>query len=149
MTMKLTPEYAPVQKLYLCFVQVWFNTRFGYGKTLCEIINTAQPFVDVELFVSPADLPFFRLECDRYQVDLDKVALNYDTPGRAIIAEYVPIFAQDEKGEEVGLIYSDINTMPNYANGVIIKNRSQANCKQALETTPTPAGIPPFPARIG
>ena len=105
MTMKLIPEYAPVQKLYLCFVQAWFNTRFVYGKTLCEIINAAQPFVDVELFISPADLPYFQTECEQYHTDLDKVAINNDTPGRSIIAEYVPIFAQDEKGEGVGLIF--------------------------------------------
>jgi hypothetical protein len=113
MIMKLVPEYTPVQKFYLCFVQVWFNTRFGYGKTLCEIINAAQPFVDIELFVSPTDVPYFHAECAQYQVDLDKVAINNDTPSRSIIAEYVPIFAQDEKGEGVGLIYSDINTIPN------------------------------------
>jgi agmatine/peptidylarginine deiminase len=103
--MRLIPEYEPVRKLYLSFVQEFFNERFGYGKALCEIINAAQRFVDVELFISLPDLPYFEEECARCQVSLGRVTLTQDTPARAIVAEYVPIFAEDESGEGVALVF--------------------------------------------
>jgi len=103
--MRLIPEYAPVQKFYLCFCHQFFNTRFGYGKTQCEIMNIASHFVDVELWVGNSELPYLREECARYSFDLDQVSLNPDTPGRSIIAEYVPIFAQGEDGQVISLIF--------------------------------------------
>jgi hypothetical protein len=103
--MRLIPEYEPVQKLYLCFVQEFFNTRFGYGKTICQIINAIQPYIDIELLIGPAEMPYFQKECSRYHTSLEKVKLNHDTPGRSILAEYTPIFAENEKGEGNGLIF--------------------------------------------
>ena len=103
--MRLIPEYEPVQKLYLCFVQEFFNTRFGYGKTICQIINAAQPYVDIELLIAPSELPYFQEDCSRYHASLENVKVNHNTPGRSILAEYVPIFCENEKGEGVGLIF--------------------------------------------
>lgn len=103
--MWLVPEYEPVRKIAICFVQDFFNTRFGYGKTLCEIIRASQATAEIELWISPDDLPYFQEECRRYQVALDGVSLNFPGPGRAIIAEYVPNFMRDESGSLYGLIY--------------------------------------------
>jgi len=103
--MRLTPEYEPVRKLYLSFVQEFFNVRFRYGRAICEIIKSIQDHVAIELLIRMADLPHFQEECARYQVSLDNVTLNYDSPGRAIIAEYAPIFARDEQGENIGLVF--------------------------------------------
>jgi len=103
--MRLIPEYEPVQKLYLCFVQDFFNTRFGYGKALCQIIKAVQPYLAIELLIGPPDLLYFQAECDKYHVTLDNVSLNPDTPERSILAEYMPIFAQSEIGEDIALIF--------------------------------------------
>ena len=103
--MRLIPEYEPVRKLCLSFVQVFFNERFGYGRAICEIIHAARRFVEVELFIGLPDRPFFEEECARRKVSLDSVTLNYDTPGRAIVAEYVPVFAEDSSGEGVALVF--------------------------------------------
>ncbi len=105
--MRLTPEYEPVQKLYLCFVQEFFNTRFGYGKTICQIIKVAQRYVDVELLIGISEMPYFQDECTKYQVTLENVTLNHDTPNRSIIAEYIPIFAKNEEREDVGLVFQN------------------------------------------
>lgn len=105
MTMRLTPEYEPVQKLYLSFVQEFFNERFHYGRAICEIIKSAQTHVAIELLIGLSDLPHFQEACARYQVRLQNVTLNHDTPGRGIMAEYAPIFARDEKGEDIGLVF--------------------------------------------
>lgn len=119
--MRLIPEYEPVQKLYLSFVQDFFNTRFNYGKALCQIIKAVQPYLEIELLVSLPDLPYFQAECARYQVTLDNVSLNHDTPERSIIAEYVPIFASSETGENIGLIFQH----PFLENAVGLKQFSQ------------------------
>ncbi|RIK33506.1 MAG: hypothetical protein DCC55_34840 [Chloroflexi bacterium] len=105
--MRLIPEYEPVQKLYLSFVHHFFNTRFHYGPAICEIIKAAHPFVEVELFVPPADLPYLQQEFERAQVDPESVLLNFDTPGRAIVAEYMPLFAEDDNGETAGFIFEN------------------------------------------
>jgi hypothetical protein len=103
--MRLISEFEPVQKYFLCFVQEFFNSRFGYGKTICQIIEAIQGFVDVELLVGPSDLPFFLEESARFQLSLEKVAIHGDSPGRSILAENTPIFAENDKGEGVGLIF--------------------------------------------
>jgi N-dimethylarginine dimethylaminohydrolase len=103
--MKLIPEYEPVQKICLCFVQDFFNSRFRYGKTICEIIRAVQPFCEVEVLVSEEDLPQFEEECKQSGVTLENVTLNHDSPGRSIMAEYVPIFARDESGAKAGLVF--------------------------------------------
>jgi hypothetical protein len=105
--MRLTPEYELVQKLYLCFVQEFFNTRFGHGKAICQIIKAVQHYVDIELLIGLPDMPYFQDECTRHQVAMDNVTLNHDTPDRSIMAEYVPIFARNEKMEDIGLIFQN------------------------------------------
>jgi hypothetical protein len=105
MPMRLTPEYEPVQKLYLSFVQEFFNSRFHYGRAICEIIKSVQNHVAIELLIGTHDLEHFREECARYQVTLQNVTLNHDTPGRGIMAEYAPIFAGDEQGKDIGLVF--------------------------------------------
>jgi hypothetical protein len=35
--MRQIPEYGPVEKLYLSFIHPFFNKRFHYRKTQCEI----------------------------------------------------------------------------------------------------------------
>jgi agmatine/peptidylarginine deiminase len=92
---------------------------------------------------------------------LKNIALNHDTTGRSVLAEYTPIFASNEKGEGIvseyppdsqqedsiqpalhvleehghtvhrvpgldPIVYDDINTMPNYANGVIVNQAALA-----------------------
>jgi hypothetical protein len=119
--MRLTPEYEPVKKIYLCYVQEFFNTRFGYGKTICQIIKAAQRYVEVELLIGISEMPYFKDECAKYQVSLENVTLNHDTPDRSIIAEYIPIFARHEKGEDVGLIFQN----PFLENSIELKLFSQ------------------------
>ncbi len=119
--MKLIPEYEPVQKLCLSFVHPFFNIRFEYGKTLCEIINAVQHYVAVEVWVSPADRPFFQQACDTHQTTLENVTLNRDSPGRGVIAEYGPIFAEGEKGEGIGLVFQH----PFLDNSVALKRFSE------------------------
>jgi hypothetical protein len=103
--MRLIPEYHPVCKLYLGFVQKFFNTRFNYGKAICEIAKVAHPYVDVEVFVSESDLPYLEQEFDRWVVDPALVTLNYDSPRRAIMLEQSPIFALTEDGEPRGILF--------------------------------------------
>ncbi len=103
--MKLIPEYAPVEKLYLCFVEAFFHTRFRYGETLCEIIRAARSNVDIEVLIHPAEIPRFREICAERGVSLAGVAFDTDTPGRSILAEYTPIFARDADGAVTGLTF--------------------------------------------
>jgi len=105
MTMRLVPEYKAVQKLYLSFVQKFFNTRFGYGKTICDMAEAAVAHVDVEILVSQADLPHLQDEFRQRQLDADKLTLNFDSPGRGILAEYTPIFAENDDGKLVALVF--------------------------------------------
>jgi hypothetical protein len=103
--MRLIPEYQPVGKLYLSFVHEFFNTRFRYGKAICEIIKAAHPYVEVELFVAVTDLPHLRREFEWHQVEPQTAQLNFDSPARAILAEYVPVFAEGKDGGKVGLVF--------------------------------------------
>lgn len=103
--MRLIPEYYPVQKLYLSFVHDFFNIRFHYGKALCAIIKAAHPFVKIELFVAPADLPHWQRECQAYGVSPELIQLNFDSPQRAILAEALPIFAARPDGQQTGLLF--------------------------------------------
>ena len=105
--MRLVPEYDPVRKLHLCFVQNFFNSRFSYGTAICEIIMAARRLVEIELLVSPSDLVFFQNECDKIGLNLEGVTLNEDSPQRGILAEYAPIFAENEEGKGVGLVFQN------------------------------------------
>ena len=103
--MKLIPEYAPVEKLYLCFVEACFHTRFRYGETLCEIIRAARSRVDIAVLIHPAEIPRFREICAGRGVSPAGVAFDTDTPGRSILAEYTPIFAGDAEEAVIGLTF--------------------------------------------
>lgn len=103
--MRFIPEYTPVKRLYLSFVDQFFNTRFGYGKTICEIVQAVKDHIDVEVWVSKKDEPVFRQECDQNGVSLDNVTVNVDSPGRGIIAEYAPIFARNDNGQGIGVVF--------------------------------------------
>jgi len=94
--MRLIPEYEPVQKFYLCFVHEFFNTRFQYGKAICEIIQAAQAYIEIEVWIGSTEMPYFEAEHRQSSVSQEHVVINHDTPGRAIIAKYVPIFARDK-----------------------------------------------------
>jgi hypothetical protein len=50
-------------------------------------------------------LPYFEEERARYRLEPGSVSLNHDTPGRAIMAEYVRIFAEDEDGQGAALTF--------------------------------------------
>jgi hypothetical protein len=86
-------------------VHEFFNTRFNYGKTICEIAKAAHPYVDVEVFVSKPDLPYLGQAFDAQGVDLGLVTLNHDPPRRAIMLEQSPIFALTEDGEPRGIMF--------------------------------------------
>ena len=103
--MRITPEYEPVQKLYLSFVQAFFNQRFRYGRVICDIIKSVQHHVDIEVLVAHTDLSYFQDECARCGLAPDSVKLNHDSPGRGILAEWAPIFARDDLGNGIGLVF--------------------------------------------
>jgi hypothetical protein len=105
MGMRLIPEYEPVSRLYLGFVHKFFNTRFNYGKAICQIAKAAHFYVDVEIFVSESDLPYLEREFDTRGVDPATLTLNHDSPRRAIMLEQSPIFALTEGGEPRGILF--------------------------------------------
>jgi hypothetical protein len=103
--MRLIPEYEPVEKLYLSFTHPFFNTRFHYGKAQCEIIEAASPFVKVELFIQRRELKYWQAELEKYPLRDDQYTLNFNSPGRAIVMEYVPIWADDDQSQRTGIVF--------------------------------------------
>ena len=104
--MRLIPEYEPIEKLQLCFVQEFFNERFQCGKTLCQMIRAAHPHAQVELFASSADLPYLHREFEQHHVDPQMLQVHCDSPGRIYLAESAPIFAECDDGETAGILFS-------------------------------------------
>ena len=103
--MRLIPEYESVSKLYLSFVHGFFNTRFNYGSVQCEMIEAASPFVDVELFIQRRDRKHWQAELEKHPLRPEQYKLNFDSPRRAIVMEYVPLYAEDDNGGSVGLVF--------------------------------------------
>ena len=92
--MRLIPEYETVGLLYLCFVQKFFNSRFKYGKAICDIARIASRYVNVEIFVTNQDIPYLLEEMKTANLDSTNITINYDSPERGILAEYTPIFGE-------------------------------------------------------
>lgn len=105
--MRIIPEYEPVGKLYLSFVQDFFHSRFNYGRTICEIARAVADRVTVEVFVSDDDTELFLGLLEQNDIKPNEIVLNHDSPKRGIIQEYFPIFAEDEKGNGLGLLFSN------------------------------------------
>lgn len=105
--MRLIPEYEEVSKLYLSFVNEFFNTRFKYGKAFCDIVNAARNVVDIEIFTSQDDLPFLEQEFISNNVDIKNVVINFDSPGRGILAEYFPFFGIKDDKTGIGIIINN------------------------------------------
>ena len=103
--MRLIPEYEPVGKLYLSFVHSFFNTRFGYGRTICEMAEAASPGVNVEVSVGAADQEWWQAEVARNLPGHVRIATNPDSPNRGTVTEYVPIWAMTDGGRGVGLVF--------------------------------------------
>lgn len=103
--MRIVPEYEPVGRLYLSFVDEFFHTRFEYGKVISEIARHASAYVQVEIFVAQGDRARLLAELDAAGVDPGRVRLSGDSPQRAILAEYMPIFAQDHAGAGCGIVF--------------------------------------------
>ncbi len=101
--MRIIPEYEPVGKLYLSFVQDFFHSRFNYGRTICDIAKAVADRVTVEVFVSEDETEFFLDLLEQNDIKPDEIVLNHDSPERGIIQEYFPIFAEDDQGMGLGL----------------------------------------------
>jgi hypothetical protein len=104
-TVRLIPEYEPVQKLYLSFIHPFFNTRFHYGKAQCEIIEAASPFVKVELFIQRRECEYWQAELEKHPLSADQYTINFHSPGRGVLMEYVPLWAEDDQGQRVGFVF--------------------------------------------
>lgn len=105
--MRIISEYEPVQKLLLSFVQDFFNSRFKYGRAICEISRVASNHTSVEILVSEPDKGFLQKEMDAAGLDPDSVTLNFDSPQRGIMAEYVPVFADTGTNGGAALIFKN------------------------------------------
>ena len=105
--MRIIPEYEPVGKLYLSFVQDFFHSRFNYGRTICEIVRAVADRVTVEVFVSEDDTEFFLDLLEQNNIKPDEIVLNHDSPERGIIQDYFPIFGEREHGKGLGLLFSN------------------------------------------
>lgn len=106
--MRLIPEYEPVERLLLCFVQEFFNSRFKYGRAICEISRIASKHTTVEIRVSKADKKFLQREMDAAGLDPESVILDFDSPQRGIMAEYVPVFAATDTNSGAALIFKNL-----------------------------------------
>ena len=105
--MKLIPEYEPVERLLLCFVQEFFNSRFKYGRTICEISRIASEHACVEILVSEEDETFLNKEMEAAGLDPERVTISFDSPKGGILAEYMPIFAKTNDGKGMAVIFNN------------------------------------------
>jgi hypothetical protein len=105
--MRIIPEYEPVGKLYLSFVQQFFHSRFNYGKAICDIAKAVADRITVEVFVSENETEFFLGLLEQNDIKQDEIVLNHDSPERSIIQDYFPIFGEDEEGIGIGLLFSN------------------------------------------
>jgi len=103
--MRVIPEYEPVGRLCLSFVEEFFNSRFRYGRAIAEMAKAAVDRVEVEIFVSRGDRPVLEDELRDSGVDPGSVMLNTDSPGRGILAEYMPVFCREGRGRPRGLVF--------------------------------------------
>jgi hypothetical protein len=103
--MRVVPEYEAVSRLCLSFVQEFFNSRFRYGRAIAEMAKAAPDLVEVEIFVSAGDRPVLEDELREAGVDPGSVMLNTDSPGRGIMAEYMPVFCRDRQSRPRGLVF--------------------------------------------
>ena len=103
--MRPIPEYEPVGRLCLSFVEEFFNSRFRYGRAIAEMAKAALDLVEVEIFVSGEDRPVLEDELREAGVDPGSVKMNMDSPGRGILAEYMPVFCRDARGRPRGLVF--------------------------------------------
>ena len=101
--MRIIPEYEPVGKLYLSFVQNFYHSRFNYGRTICEMVRAVADRVTVEVFVSEDETEFFLDLLEQNDIKPHEIVLNHDSPKRGIIQDYFPIFGEGEQGEGFGL----------------------------------------------
>lgn len=114
MKLRIIPEYEPVSKLFLCFVHDFYNSRFKYGKALAEIIQTALPFVEVELFIAENEIEIFQDELQKKGISVEDIQLNFNTPNRSILNEWAPIFCTDENGKGYGITFNWLRNHPDY-----------------------------------
>lgn len=102
--MKLIPDYQPVQKLYLCYTQKFANQTPDFTKTLCQIIDAVQRYVEIEMLVGHLDFPYLRMEAGRIPYDFKKVLFNFVSPNLSTLDDLMPIFAEGDDGAPTGLI---------------------------------------------
>jgi agmatine/peptidylarginine deiminase len=114
MKLRVIPEYEPVSRLFICFVQEFYNSRFKYGKALAKIIEAALPYVKVELFISENEIEIFQIELQNSGVNIDDIQLNFDSPNRSILNEWTPIFCIDDNGKKYGLTFNWLRNHPDY-----------------------------------
>ncbi len=103
--MKVVSEYEPVDRLCLSFVEEFFNSRFRYGRAIAAMAKAALDLVEVEIFASDSDRLFLEGELRQAGVDPEAVMLNPDSPGRGILAEYMPVLCRDGRGRPWGLVF--------------------------------------------
>jgi hypothetical protein len=96
--MRFIPEYAPVRKLTLSFVDAFYNTRFHYGRVHAQIIRACRG-VAVEMHLEPGEMDAFRVAVGEEVMTLSHLTFNPKSPGTAIMLEAAPIFAEDNDAQ--------------------------------------------------
>jgi len=110
--LRFIPEYAPVRKLALSFVDAFYNTRFHYGRAHAEIIRACRG-VAVEMYLEPGEMDAFRVAVGEEVMALSHLTFNPKSPGTAIMLEAAPIFAENDaaqgdtecKASRLGLVF--------------------------------------------
>lgn len=102
--MRFIPEYSPARKLALSYVDSFFNTRFHYGRAQAQIIRACRGF-PVEMYLAPGEMDAFRAAVGEEVFALPNLAFNPVSPNRSIMLEAAPIFAEDEDGRRIGLVF--------------------------------------------
>ncbi|MBN2790855.1 MAG: agmatine deiminase family protein [Candidatus Delongbacteria bacterium] len=113
--LRLIPEYEKVSKLYLSFENTFFNTRFGYGKAIAEIVDAVNALVPVEIFVKTDDENVLFKEFQKKRISLENVKIINKYSGTSITTSGFPIFAESTNGSEFfGITYNYLRNHENY-----------------------------------
>lgn len=123
--MKLIPEYEPIRSIYFGYNSEFYRSPLGLEKSLGEIVTALQPVVEFEAFSSPLDNPWMRMGLKRCGADLNKILYAMYPPASCEMAEYPPLFAEDDSGGAAGMVFQNplLEHPADFEYGELLTNR--------------------------
>lgn len=100
--------------MVFAFAEAFYNTRFGYGKTIAELTQRLHQRVNIEIFCSAEDRSYLEFEMRGRGLSDDAYSVLEPVPDHCTLNSFMPNFGVNNDGDLCALTFPFLTDHPDY-----------------------------------